>query len=79
MFNTKNSENQTLFSGTHFRPNKGMRSPPPSGVLRRNPRPARDKTVGAFASMHAQCSHAVTVKRNKPNLMRNDFRNIWLY
>ena len=54
MSNTQNSENQILFSGTYVRPNKGMPSPPPSGVLRRNPRPARDKTVGAFASMYGQ-------------------------
>ena len=28
MFNTQNAENQILFSGTYFRPNKGMPSPP---------------------------------------------------
>ena len=46
MFNTQNSENQILFSGTYFRPNKGMPSPPPSGVSMKESRPIRDKPVG---------------------------------
>ena len=46
MFNNQNSENQILFSGTYFRPNKGMPSPPPSGVSMKESRPIRDKPVG---------------------------------
>ena len=45
MFNTQNSENQILLSGTYFRPNKGMPSPPPSGVSMKESRPIRDKPV----------------------------------
>ena len=63
MFNTQNSENQILLSGTYFRPNKGMPSPPLSGVSMKESRPIRDKPVGYLQACMAKAVSACHKKQ----------------
>ena len=65
MFNTQNSENQILFSGTYFRPDKGMPSPPPSGVSMKESRPIRDKPVSYLQACMAKAVNACHKKQAK--------------